>query len=163
MRYFPSPLSKEASDDLARTCQALIAERGWGLWAVELPEVAPFIGFVGLHGPTAELPCSPCVEIGWRLAKAYWGQGYAPEVARAVLDYAFTQLDLATVVSFTAVSNKPSEAVMQKIGMRNTQRNFMHPSVAPSDPLCEQLLYQIDRDDWLANSGTNFALQYIRT
>lgn len=163
MRYFPSPLSKEASDDLARTCQALIGERGWGLWAVELPEVAPFIGFVGLHVPSAELPCSPCVEIGWRLAKAYWGQGYAPEAARAALDYAFTQLDLATVVSFTAVSNKPSEAVMQKIGMRNTQRNFMHPLVAPSDPLCEHLLYQIDRDDWLANSETNFALQYIRT
>jgi len=128
---------------------------------VELPEVASFIGFVGLHVPTAELPCSPSVEIGWRFAKAFWGQGYASEAARVALEYAFTQLDLATVVSFTGVSNVPSEAVMKRIGMRKTQQNFMHPSVPHSNPLCEHLLYQIDRDDWLRGLSTS-AIQYIR-
>ena len=72
MAYFPSTPIRSESRAFAERLQTLIDERGWGLWAVELPEVSSFIGFVGLHFLTAELPCSPCVEIGWRLAKAYW-------------------------------------------------------------------------------------------
>ena len=85
MAYLPSTLTRAESGAFAERLQTLIDERGWGLWAVEPPEVASFIGVVGLHLPTAELPCSPCVEIGWRLAKAYWGQGYAGEAASVTL------------------------------------------------------------------------------
>ena len=96
---------------------------------MEVLGLSDFIGFVGLHVPKDHLPCSPCFEIGWRLAKPYWGKGYASEAATAALDYAFTELQLDEVLSFTAVANLPSEAVMKRIGMTNTGNNFMHPDI----------------------------------
>lgn len=148
MKYFPSTLSRAESDDFVARIQGLIEERGWGLWAVEVLGLSDFIGFVGLHVPKDHLPCSPCVEIGWRLAKPYWGKGYASEAATAALDYAFTELQLDEVLSFTAVANLPSEAVMKRIGMTNTGNNFKHPDIEASHPLCEHVLYRINRADW---------------
>ena len=148
MEYFPAPLSGAESNAFANTIRSLIEQRGWGLWAVEVPGQAAFIGFVGLHIPANDLPCSPCVEIGWRLAKAHWGRGYASEAAEAALAYAFGELGLDEVVSFTAVINKPSEAVMRKIGMANAQQNFTHPRVEVDSPLREHVLYKIHRKEW---------------
>ena len=54
-------------------------ERGYGLWAGEVPGVAPFIGYVGLSVPAFEAHFTPAVEVGWRLARAHWGRGYARE------------------------------------------------------------------------------------
>lgn len=82
MEYFPAPLERDESNALADRCQALIEQRGWGFWAVELKASAEFIGFLGLHVPIAELPFSPCVEIGWRLAFQHWHKGLATEAAR---------------------------------------------------------------------------------
>jgi RimJ/RimL family protein N-acetyltransferase len=79
MEYFPARLSRAESDAMARRFAAGIAARGWGLWAVETQATRAegvFVGFVGLYVPPAELPFSPCVEIGWRLAAAHWGKGY---------------------------------------------------------------------------------------
>jgi RimJ/RimL family protein N-acetyltransferase len=73
MEFLHTPLERSASDAMADRCQSLITERGWGIWATELKETSQFIGFVGLHIPVPELPFSPCVEIGWRLAYPYWG------------------------------------------------------------------------------------------
>ena len=148
MQFFPSTLSEAENLALAQRVHGLIAERGWGLWAVEVPGVSDFIGFVGLHVPKDYLPCSPCVEIGWRLAKPYWGKGYASEAATAALGYAFTELQLDEVLSFTAVANLPSAAVMKRIGMTNTHRNFMHPDIEAGHPLCEHVLYRLDRSEW---------------
>ena len=148
MAYFPATLSKAQSDDVAKTMQSLIAQRGWGLWAVEVPDQAGFIGFVGLHIPANDLPCSPCVEIGWRLAKAHWGRGYACEAAEAALGYAFQELGLAEVLSFTAVGNQRSESVMKKVGMSNTGTNFQHPNIDAGHPLREHLLYRITAQKW---------------
>ena len=64
MEFFPTALDQAASDAMANRLQALITERGWGFWATEIKEAGQFIGFVGLHKPIAELPFSPCVEIG---------------------------------------------------------------------------------------------------
>ena len=150
MRYFPATLTKAESDTFAGSLRSLIAQRGWGLWAVEVTGVAPFIGYVGLHVPTAKLPCGPCVEIGWRLARAHWSKGYASEAASAALSYAFEQLELEEVVSFTAAINKRSAAVMRKIGMTNSGENFRHPNVDDASPLCEHVLYKIQRAQWLA-------------
>lgn len=77
-----------------------------------MPGVSDFIRFVGLHVNKDYLPFSPCVEIGRRLAKTDWGKGYASEAARAALDYAITELQLDEVLSFTSVTNLPSQAVM---------------------------------------------------
>lgn len=93
------------------------------------------------------MPFAPCVEICWRLAAPYWYRGYATEAARTSLRYAFTQLDLDEVVSFTAVLNLRSRAVMEKLGL-SFHSNFLHPDIAPSDPLREHVLYTIGRRQW---------------
>ena len=151
MKYFPNILSRKESDELAERCRSLIMQRGWGLWATELKASGDFIGFVGLHIPKPSLPCAPCTEVGWRLAKQYWGNGYATEAAAEALRFAFSVLDLAEVVSFTAVANQLSRAVMQRIGMIDTKINFFHPDIPENHPLSEHVLYKITQSEWQYN------------
>lgn len=131
MEYFPKPLSRQESDDMADKIRSLISERGWGYWAVDLKINGKFIGFTGLHIPKETLLFSPCVEVGWRLAKKFWGFGYAPEAAKESLRFAFNGLELDEVVSFTTLHNSSSQSVMHKIGMLNSNQNFMHPDIDP--------------------------------
>ena len=145
MRYFPSTLDRQASDALAAKAEALIAERGWGFWVAQDKASGRLAGMIGLHIPAPELPFSPCVEVGWRLAKPYWGKGLATEGANAALDFAWDVLKLEEVVSFTAVLNKPSQAVMQRLGMQADAQTFMHPAVSPGHVLAEHCLYRIQR------------------
>jgi len=149
MRHFPALLSRAESDAMADRCQALIEERGWGFWAVELKASGAFIGFVGLHTPSATLPFSPCVEIGWRLAADYWGQGLASEAARAALEVGFGRLDLSEILSFTAVENRRSRAVMERLGMRESEE-FEHPGGPVGHPLRRHCLYRLDRERFAA-------------
>ncbi|HCI77194.1 MULTISPECIES: GNAT family N-acetyltransferase [unclassified Psychrobacter] len=152
MKYFPKLLSPKVSDIIASKCQQLIANQGWGLWAVSLKdrskENGAFIGFVGLNDTHADMSFAPAVEIAWRLHKDYWGQGYATEAARAALNFAFTQLSLDEVVSFTAVINERSQLVMERLGMMNTRANFYHPALDPNHRLAEHVLYNITRPQW---------------
>lgn len=150
MEHFPARLDVAASDAMVERCQALIRERGWGLWAVEIKESARFIGFVGLNIPTVDLPFSPCVEIGWRLAVGAWGKGYATEAARAALRVGFEQLALSEIVAFTALPNTPSQAVMQRLDMQRWPKTFMHPSVPEGNPLREHCLYRLPSGQWKA-------------
>lgn len=153
MEYFPAPLSRDESDALALRLKAKIEADGYGWFAVEEKGGAPFIGFVGLNQPSfgAELPCGPCTEIGWRLARSAWGKGYASEAARASLAFGFDVLNLAEIVSFTALQNTRSQAVMQRIGMtRDTDGDFHHPSLTPDHRLSRHVLYRLVRSDWSA-------------
>lgn len=59
MEYFSATLRRAESDAMADRCQLLIEERGGGFWAAEYKATHEFIGFVGLHIPSAELPFSP--------------------------------------------------------------------------------------------------------
>jgi len=145
MAFYPSIQSSDESTNMARAFQGLISEKGWGFWAVERLEDHRFIGFVGLHEPTFELPVTPCVEIGWRLAKESWGCGYATEAAKAALEYAFDVLKLTEVYSFTSVGNARSRSVMEKIGMKNMNKNFDHPIIPEGHELSEHVLYKISR------------------
>ncbi len=153
MRYFPKVLSPKLSNTIANKCQQLIKDKGWGFWAVGLKECASeadrFIGFVGLNQTHADLPFAPSVEIAWRLHKDYWGQGYATEAAQTALQFAFETLVLNKVVAFTAVINEPSQKVMQRLGMIDTQDNFYHPMLKPNHRLAEHVLYEITREQWL--------------
>ena len=149
MKYFPSTLNQSQSTAIAHTCQSLINKNGWGVWAVELSATQTFIGMVGLHLPSAKLPCSPCVEIIWRLAQPYWGQGYATEAAKAALNIGFEQLNLSQIVSFTVLHNHPSRAVMQKLGLKDSGENFEHPNVPVGSHLRKHCLYKISRESWL--------------
>lgn len=148
MRYFPSIHTLEQSNAMAKKCHDLIVERDWGLWAIEVLDTGEFIGFTGLHVPSSALPFFPCVEIGWRIRKQYWRKGYAAEAAKASLWFGFEILSLPEIVSFTSVINLPSIGVMEKIGLKNQHRNFMHPLVPKDHVLEEHVLYAVTKEDW---------------
>jgi RimJ/RimL family protein N-acetyltransferase len=143
MRYFPDRLSKEESDSLAQRIQAHIDEHGWGLWAVEAIGVAPFAGFIGLAAPRFEAHFTPCIEVGWRLGREYWGRGYATEGAHAVLAFGFGELGLGEIVSLTSESNLPSRRVMERLGMmHHPGDDFDHPLIPPGHALRRHVLYR---------------------
>lgn len=146
MEYFPEPLTRAASDALAARFQALLQERGWGFWAVEHKASGELAGFVGLNIPSAALPFSPCVEIAWRLAAHHWGRGLATEAAREALRVGFEILELPAIVSFTALGNTRSRAVMARLGMREAG-TFEHPHVPEGSPLRRHCLYRLGRDE----------------
>lgn len=121
----------------------IIEESGFGLWALEVPGVSPFAGFVGLSVPRFEAHFTPAVEIGWRLAAEYWGRGYATEGARAVLAYGFETLRLDEIVAFTTSTNPASQRVTEKIGMRRDEADdFDHPLLPAESPLRPHVLYR---------------------
>ena len=142
-------LTRDDSDALAKRIADRFRERGFGQWAVEIPNVAPFIGFVGLAAPSFKASFTPAIEIGWRLAFEHWGHGYATEAARVVLRFAFTKTDLESIVSFTAQSNLRSRAVMERIGMHHDPSDdFDHPSLDRAHPLLRHVLYRLHRKEW---------------
>lgn len=144
MRYFPSVLNKTQSDQLMDTIvNKFIEQNGWGFWAVELKSNNQFIGFIGLNIPSPILPFSPCVEIGWRLLPEHWRKGYTTEGAKAVIELAFNHLNINELVSFTAVPNTPSEAIMKKLGMIKDPSHFLHPALPDGHWLQEHVLYRI--------------------
>jgi len=149
MAFYPNKLSETESNSMAKKIQSLIAERGWGFWAVEVLSNNKFVGFVGLHKPHYELPFNPCVEIGWRLSKEHWGKGYATEAGEASLDFAFENLKLNEVFSFASVGNRKSRAVMERLNMINMNSNFNHPIIPDGNPLKEHVLYKIDKKSWM--------------
>ena len=147
MEFFPATLDRATSDAMADYCEALIAKRGWGFWAAEVKGSGQFIGFIGLHTPS-ELPFSPCVEIAWRLAFKHWGKGFASEAASGALQVGFGLLNLPEIVSFTAVRNLRSRAVMERLGMREAPSTFEPPHIPVDSPLRLHCLYPLSRDDW---------------
>lgn len=151
MEHFPGVLTRAESDQLAGRIIRHFAERGFGLWAVEVPEVASFGGFVGLAVPQFEAHFTPCVEIGWRLARQHWGRGYATEAANAAMAFAFIELGLDEVVSFTSPGNRASRRVMEKLGMSHSpEDDFDHPSLVSGHPLRPHVLYRLRRAEWIA-------------
>ncbi len=142
MKHFPRLLTVEESNSMVERINGHFDKHGFGLWAVELLETNKFIGFIGLSIPSFEAEFTPCVEIGWRLSHEFWGKGYATEGATACLDYAFSNLEIPEIVSFTAVLNKPSIRVMERLEM-NYAGEFLHPKLDPKHPLCRHVLYKI--------------------
>ncbi len=149
MEYFPKLLTEEESNAIAEKLSKLISDRGWGLWAMEEKSSNRFIGFTGLHEVSNDLPFGPAIEIGWRLSDKFWGKGYATEAAGKVLEFAFTELQIEEIVSFTSTLNLKSEAVMKRLNMINTNCNFLHPKIEDNHPLKEHILYKINKKQWL--------------
>jgi RimJ/RimL family protein N-acetyltransferase len=143
MRFFPSTLTAEQSDAAIDAWRGQFEARGWSNWAVELRDTGEFIGFIGLSVPRRALPFSPCVEAGWRLKRSAWGNGYATEGARECLRFGFVRLGLAEIVSFTAVVNRRSRAVMERIGMRDANEDFEHPALPEGHWLRPHCLYRV--------------------
>ena len=121
-------------------------DHGFGPWVVELPGEAPFIGVVGLSNLRFALPFAPAVEAAWRLARPYWGRGYAYEAARAVIDDGFARLGLNEIVAFTVPANLASRRIMEKLGMTCDPAedfDFEHPRLPPGHPLRRHVLYRL--------------------
>jgi len=150
MEHFPSTLSQEESAASVGRIEDHFEQYGYGFWAVEAPGQASFIGFVGLAVPAFEASFTPCVEIGWRLARPWWGQGFATEGARAALAHGFEHLGLDEIVSFTVPSNVRSRRVMEKLGMRHTGE-FDHPRMDPQHPVSRHVLYRLSRAEWMSS------------
>jgi RimJ/RimL family protein N-acetyltransferase len=149
-RYFPTVLTREESDAELAVFQQRFANEGFGMLAAELLETKKFIGILGLQTmpyAIAGLP-QPAVEIGWRLAPEFWGMGLATEGAQAVIDYAFHQLKLPSVVAVTTVTNQPSRRVMERLGMHHRpELNFEHPKVPQGNAFGPHVLYELNNRD----------------
>jgi RimJ/RimL family protein N-acetyltransferase len=145
MENFPAPLSRRESAAFIERMEGCFEDCGYGLWAVELPGEAPFIGCVGLLAVGSDLPFAPAVEVGWRLARAHWGAGLAGEAASAAIAFAFDRLQLSELVAYTAERNERSRRLMDRLGMRHDPaEDFLHPSIAADDPLAQHVLYRLE-------------------
>jgi RimJ/RimL family protein N-acetyltransferase len=142
--FFPATLSRAESDALIDRTEANFEAFGYGLWALELRLTGQFVGFTGLAPMPDDVPGAGGVEIGWRLARHAWHQGYATEAARAVLAVAFDGVGLGAIWSMTAVLNEPSQAVMRRLGMTEVAR-FGHPRVPDGHPLKPHVTYHLAR------------------
>ncbi len=143
MKYFPAMLTREESDRLVDNVDEHFVVHGFGPWVLEIPNVVRFAGFVGLSVPRFVAPFTPCVEIGWRLARPFWGHGYVTEAARAALVFGFDELKLSEIVSFTVPTNLRSRRVMERLGMSHDERDdFEHPSLPEAHPLRRHVLYR---------------------
>lgn len=146
MEHFPSTLTTEQSNAFVDRIETTFDEQGLGLWVVEVAATASFAGYAGLWPATFEAHFTPATEIGWRFAKEFWGNGYATEAARAVLDDGFARLGLEEIVSFTATTNRPSWRVMERIGMQHDPADdFDHPALGAGHRLERHVMYRISR------------------
>ena len=149
MRHFPSVMSRAQSDAMARRIQAHFALHGFGQWVLERREQPGLIGALGLQQVNFEAAFTPAVEIGWRLQRAHWRQGYAREAAEAVLAYAFESLQLNEVLAFTVPANRPSQGLMQRLGMQHqAAQDFEHPLLPVGHPLRQHVLYRLSQASW---------------
>jgi RimJ/RimL family protein N-acetyltransferase len=144
MEFLPALLTRAQSDAMVDRIEQTWDECGLGLFAVEVRDTGDFAGYIGLWPATFEAPFTPAIEIGWRLARAYWGHGYATEGASAALADGFERLELGEIVSFTAVVNEPSQRVMERLGMtRDPTEDFDHPALVEGDRLRRHVLYRV--------------------
>lgn len=149
MRYFPACLNRAETEALVARMNRHFERYGFGWWAVEAQDADVFVGFVGLMVPAFHAHFTPCVEVGWRLIRHFWGQGYATEAGRASLDFAFERLGIDEVVSMAVEANERSRRVMAKLGMtRRSEDDFGHPKIPFGHPLRHHVLYRIKRQNW---------------
>jgi len=158
MEFFPFRRSHAESDEVLDKLNRMISDTGLGFYAIALRETDEPIGFCGLALANLGAILSPdAVEIGWRLATRFWGNGYVTEAAAALLDFGFAGKVLPEIVSFAVAANHRSTAVMERLGMqRDPARDFDHPRVSDSHPhLKKHVLYTISRERWARDRGVD--------
>ncbi len=148
MVNFPSLLTREQSDAMIDKFENGFEQYGFGLWAVEVRETGQFIGFTGIQWVPFDAPFAPAVEIGWRMARAAWGHGYATEAARASATHGFAT-GLTEIVAMVVPQNLRSQAVMHRLGMtRDPEADFEHPRIEPGHPLAKHYLFRLRAEDF---------------
>lgn len=145
MEHFPSLLTSTESAALIERIETCFEANGYGLWAVELSGESDFIGFVGLVPVDIDVAFAPAVEVGWRLARPFWGRGIATEAASAAMAFGLDELDLPGLVAYTAEGNLRSRRVMERLEMRrDPAEDFAHPGLPAGHPLAPHVLYRAD-------------------
>ena len=146
MEFMPKILSRPESDQFFDEIVRRLSLNRFGFWAVECKNNNEFLGFTGLNSPSWKSHFTPCVEIGWRICRSAWGQGYGTEAAKVALNYGFNTLGLNEIVSFTVPANKKSIRVMEKIGMKRDHKgDFLHPELPEPHQLSHHILYRISK------------------
>jgi len=149
MRCFQKPLTKTESDQFLVRIRTIFDEQGWGLWAVEVD--GAFAGLTGLASPSFSAHFTPCVEIGWRFRREYWGRGIAYAAASAAQTFAFEQLKLRELITFTTAANTRSRRLMERLGFSTSpEDDFLHPLLAPDSPIRPHVLYRKSIASWHA-------------
>lgn len=149
MEYFPGTFSAAETDAFVEHNEASFRQHGYGLWVVEIPDEQPFVGCVGLLRVGLAVDFSPAVEVGWRLARPFWGKGIATEAAAAAMSFGFEELGFDEIVAYTAAVNMRSRRVMARLGMlHDDSEDFLHPSLASDHELAPHVLYRMDGTRW---------------
>ena len=144
MELFPKLHSRAESKAQIESIEVGFEEEGFGFWALQPHGEEEIIGFAGLKSAPPEMPFSPAIEVGWRLARSHLGRGLATEAARAAIDFGFDEIGLDEIVAFTTPANTRSLAVMERLGMtRDPAGDFRHPFIDPDSPLSEHVLYRL--------------------
>ncbi|HTY95768.1 MAG TPA: GNAT family N-acetyltransferase [Solirubrobacteraceae bacterium] len=152
MEHFPHTLPTTESAEVMARIQSGLHRDGFGFWALEVPGEVTFGGFLGISPVPPEMPFSPSIEIGWRMARPLWGRGLATEAATGVVEHAFTELSMSELVAYTAVGNARSRRVMARLGMeRDPGEDFLHPNLPPEHRLAPHVLYRLTAEDWERN------------
>ncbi|MBN8807290.1 MAG: GNAT family N-acetyltransferase [Sphingomonas sp.] len=144
MRYLGPPVTEDEARRTYERVSACQAEHGICFWAIERRGDGVFLGFCGLK-PGAPVLADP-IEIGWRLRREAWGQGYAREAAAASIAWGWANLDVPTITAITVIANTRSWGLMERLGMtRYPDEDFDHPNVPDGNPLKRHILYRIAR------------------
>lgn len=152
IRFLRGPMTLDEAKEFIKFCNQSIQVNGYSLLATTLKQTNELIGFIGLNIPGFEAEFTPCVEIGWRLASKYWGQGLATEGAKAMLKLGFEKFSLNEIIAFTATDNIRSVRVMERIGMeRDFEGDFDHPKLPIGHKIHRQIMYRISRERFYSN------------
>jgi RimJ/RimL family protein N-acetyltransferase len=150
MQYLTKLPDRSAIERWVDDVRAHFRRHGFGLWAIEIPGIAPFVGFTGLTVVPYEAHFTPAIEVAWRLSPEYWRKGLVAEAATTALNVGFRSLEFQEIMANAAINNSASIRVMERLGMnRNPDDDFDHPLKPPQDPLRRQVLFRIGRKEWL--------------
>ncbi|QNA83614.1 GNAT family N-acetyltransferase [Sphingomonas sp. So64.6b] len=146
MRFLLAVPDDDALDTMIDRMAGYLLDYGFTFWTVERRSDGAVIGVCRLKPGAPGTPIADEVEIGWRLSRDYWGQGYAREAAQASLDWAWANTDARTVAAITVPDNQASWRLMERLGMhRIADGDFDHPLVEDGSPLKRHILYRIER------------------
>lgn len=128
--------------------QALQAEAGYCFWAMENRADGTLMGFCGVKTGAVGTPIEGRLEIGWRMARSYWGNGFAYEAASATVDWVWANQSANTIWAITTPNNLRSQTLMQRLGMkRQRELDFDHQGLPAGDPLRPHVTYRIERPE----------------
>jgi RimJ/RimL family protein N-acetyltransferase len=145
MLHLGPPMSIADCEATVDRMNAVADADGSCFWAVERREDGAFLGFCGIKRGPDGTPIAGLPEIGWRLARHAWGQGFAREAAQACLDDAWRRGE-AKVWAITTIANERSWGLMIRLGMtRVADGDFDHPAVLEGDPLRPHITHVISR------------------